>query len=92
MLGASAARLHTASTRTVLPVSTHLAPHHSPHHTRTQGIVGSNAFRDFTKEEVATPEAARKVLADRGVGHYWDAAANFDPDAAPLPSAVWDRQ
>jgi hypothetical protein len=41
---------------------------------------------------VATPEAARKVLADKGVAHYWDTAAAFDFDAAPLPSAVWERQ
>jgi hypothetical protein len=49
-----------------------------------QGEVGSASFKDFNKEEVASPEAARKLLDERGVAHYWDAAANFDFDAAPL--------
>lgn len=49
-----------------------------------QGVVAEPAFKDFVKEEVASPEAARKLLLDRGVAHYWDAAANFDFDAAPL--------
>lgn len=53
--------------------------------------MSSNAFKDFIKDEVATQEAARKLLEDRGVAHYWDAAANFDFDAAPLPSAVFER-
>lgn len=57
----------------------------------TQGVLSSNAFKDFIKDEVATQEAARKLLEDRGVAHYWDAAANFDFDAAPLPSAVFER-
>lgn len=56
-----------------------------------QGVVADNAFKDFIKEEVQTQEAARKLLEDKGVAHYWDAAANFDFDAAPLPSAVFDR-
>lgn len=50
--------------------------------------MASAAFKDFIKEEVETPEAARRLLEDRGLAHYWDAAANFDFDAAPLPSAV----
>jgi hypothetical protein len=57
-----------------------------------QGVVASNAFPDFIKEEVATQEAARKLLEDRGVAHYWDTAANFDFDAALLPSAVIFQQ
>lgn len=46
------------------------------------------AFKEFLKEEVASPEAARKLLEDRGVGHYWDAASNFDFDAAPLVELI----
>jgi len=55
-----------------------------------QGVVSDASFKDFIKEEVATPEAARKLLEDKGVVHYWDTAANFDFDAAPLPSAVFE--
>jgi hypothetical protein len=49
-----------------------------------QGEVGSASFKDFSKEEVASPEAARKLLDELGVAHYWDAAANFDFEAAPI--------
>lgn len=60
--------------------------------TQQQGVVARNAFNDFLREEVATVEAARKLLDDRGVAHYWDTAAAFDFDSPPVPSAVWDRQ
>jgi hypothetical protein len=53
-----------------------------------QGVVSSNAFKDFIKEEVSTQEAARKLLEDKGVAHYWDLAAAFDFDAAVVPSAA----
>eukprot|EP00882_Tetradesmus_deserticola_P023063 GHRQ01025094.1.p2 GENE.GHRQ01025094.1~~GHRQ01025094.1.p2 ORF type:complete len:166 (+),score=42.04 GHRQ01025094.1:1068-1565(+) len=49
-----------------------------------EGEVASASFKDFSKEEVASPEAARKVLAEQGVAHYWDAAANYDFEAGPL--------
>ncbi|KAF6262765.1 pre-mRNA processing factor 3-domain-containing protein [Scenedesmus sp. NREL 46B-D3] len=49
-----------------------------------EGEVGSASFNDFSKEEVASPEAARKLLDEQGVAHYWDAAANYDFEAAPL--------
>lgn len=29
-------------------------------------------------------EAARRVLEEAGLRHYWDAAAAFNPDEAPL--------
>jgi uncharacterized protein involved in high-affinity Fe2+ transport len=47
-------------------------------------VVGDAAFKDFIKAEVATPEAAKHLLEEKGVGHYWDAAAEFDFEAAPL--------
>eukprot|EP00775_Hariotina_reticulata_P001133 gene1133-1471_t len=53
-----------------------------------QGVVGAAAFKDFIKADVATPEAAKKLLEEKGVGHYWDAAAEFDFDAAPLVELV----
>jgi hypothetical protein len=43
--------------------------------------VASASFSDFSKEEVASAEAARKLLDERGVAHYWDAAANYDMEA-----------
>lgn len=46
--------------------------------------MGAPAFKDFVKEEAATPAAARKLLEQRGIAHYWDAAATFDPASAPL--------
>jgi hypothetical protein len=53
-----------------------------------QGVVKEAAFKEFTRHEAPTAEAARAILEKAGVAHYWDAAANFDPSAAPLPSAV----
>jgi hypothetical protein len=50
-----------------------------------QGVVKEPTFKKFVREEVATPAAARAWLEARGVGHYWDAAAHYDPDAAPQP-------
>lgn len=47
-----------------------------------------SAFKDFVRHEVSSEEAGRQIMSKAGVAHYWDAAANFDPSAAPLPSAV----
>lgn len=43
------------------------------------------AFKEFTKHDVSSAGAARRLLEERGVAHYWDAAVNFDPDAAVMP-------
>ncbi|GBF89299.1 hypothetical protein Rsub_02176 [Raphidocelis subcapitata] len=53
-----------------------------------EGVVKEPSFKEFGKHEAASAEAARAHLGRAGVAHYWDAAANFDPSAAPLPSAV----
>lgn len=53
-----------------------------------EGVVKAASFKEFSKQEAASGEAARALLEKAGVAHYWDAAANFDPAAAPLPSAV----
>lgn len=34
-------------------------------------------FKKFKVETVRTEAAARKLLADRGVPHYWDLCAAF---------------
>lgn len=62
-------------------------PYPPPHpaHPPMQGVVKEPTFKKFVREEVATPAAARAWLEARGVGHYWDAAAHYDPDAAPQP-------
>lgn len=53
-----------------------------------EGAVKENAFREFSRHEAKSAGEARAVMERAGVAHYWDAAANFDPAAAPLPSAV----
>ena len=53
-----------------------------------EGVVKEPAFKEFERHDVPTAAAARALLEHAGVAHYWDAAANFDPAAAPLPSAV----
>eukprot|EP00877_Chromochloris_zofingiensis_P011346 jgi/Chrzof1/6465/Cz18g12030.t1 len=50
-----------------------------------EGIVKDGAFKEFTKHDVSSAGAARRLLEERGVAHYWDAAVNFDPDAAVMP-------
>ena len=37
-------------------------------------------FQKFTVETVRTEAAARKLLADHGVPHYWDLCAAFNPE------------
>lgn len=49
-----------------------------------EGTVKKAAFKDFHIEYMRTPAAARKMLADHGVGHYWDAVVTFAPDQAPV--------
>jgi U4/U6 small nuclear ribonucleoprotein PRP3 len=53
-----------------------------------EGVVKDSAFKEFSKKEAADAAAARAVLERAGLAHYWDAAAAFDPNAAPLPSAL----
>jgi len=53
-----------------------------------EGVVKESSFKEFSRQEVADTATARALLERKGVAHYWDAAANFDPSAAPLPSAV----
>jgi hypothetical protein len=53
-----------------------------------EGVVKENSFKEFSRQEAASAEAGRALLERAGVAHYWDAATNFDPSAAPLPSAV----
>lgn len=50
-----------------------------------QGVVAQRAFHSFKSHAVAHPSAARALLEEAGVPHYWDAAANFLPEAAPPP-------
>ncbi|XP_052875814.1 protein RDM16-like isoform X2 [Gossypium arboreum] len=45
-----------------------------------QGSVAKSSFSRFSVHECITEAAARKVLADAGVGHYWDLAVNFSDD------------
>jgi hypothetical protein len=45
-----------------------------------QGVVKERRFKKFTVETVKTEAAARKLLADRGVPHYWDLCAAFTPE------------
>ena len=43
------------------------------------GVVKEQAFRGkFKTEEVRSEHEARRMLDDRGVGHYWDLAAAFE--------------
>ncbi len=48
-----------------------------------QGSVKERAFQGFTTHTAHSAEAARQLLAARGVGHYWDAAAGHAPQLAP---------
>lgn len=45
-----------------------------------QGSVAKPSFNKFHVHECRTEAAARKVLFDAGVGHYWELAANFSED------------
>lgn len=45
-----------------------------------QGSVAKPNFDKFLIQQCRTEAAARKYLADAGVGHYWDLAANFSED------------
>lgn len=47
-----------------------------------------SSFKEFARHDAPSAAAAREILERAGVAHYWDAAANFDPSAAPLPSAL----
>jgi len=43
-----------------------------------EGVVLKPSFRNFRFEPAPTEAAARKVLAERGVVHYYDMCKNFD--------------
>ncbi|KAJ7569353.1 hypothetical protein O6H91_01G074600 [Diphasiastrum complanatum] len=45
-----------------------------------QGSVAKPAFGKFLIQQCRTEVAARKFLADAGVAHYWDLAANFSDE------------
>ncbi|CAO2816527.1 unnamed protein product [Amaranthus hypochondriacus] len=45
-----------------------------------QGSVAKPSFHRFSVHDCRTEVAARKVFIDKGVGHYWDLAANFVDD------------
>eukprot|EP00897_Mesotaenium_endlicherianum_P004436 jgi/Mesen1/401/ME000010S_10855 len=45
-----------------------------------QGSVARPSFERFTIHQCRTAAAARKHMADAGVGHYWDLAINFPSD------------
>lgn len=53
-----------------------------------RGLVASGYFRQFKVEQPRPPDALRKLLADRGVAHYWDAAAGFSADGHGLADAL----
>ncbi|CAM9740533.1 unnamed protein product [Chrysoparadoxa australica] len=46
-----------------------------------QGVVLRRVFTGFKFQECATAETARKLLAQKGVPHYWDQVANHTPGA-----------
>ena len=37
-----------------------------------EGVAKEGSFDKFVVEQCRTDAAAKKLLADRGVGHYWD--------------------
>jgi hypothetical protein len=45
-----------------------------------QGAVKERAFQGFQTHTVHSAEAARQLLAAKGVGHYGDAAAGHAPE------------
>ena len=42
-----------------------------------EGRVVKPQFKSFRVEAARTPEAARKLLKERGCEHYWDMASRF---------------
>eukprot|EP01122_Echinamoeba_exundans_P009481 TRINITY_DN3371_c0_g1_i2.p1 TRINITY_DN3371_c0_g1~~TRINITY_DN3371_c0_g1_i2.p1 ORF type:complete len:572 (-),score=113.29 TRINITY_DN3371_c0_g1_i2:1571-3286(-) len=46
------------------------------------GEVLKSAFRDFRMHTSENDNAAKKFLAERGIGHYWDMAVVFDDKEA----------
>lgn len=45
-----------------------------------QGVVKEPHFRKFRAETVHSEAAAKKLLADRGVAHYWDLCSAYATD------------
>lgn len=46
-------------------------------------MVKDKAFKKFHCETLMDVTQAKGLLDAHGVGHYWDVAANFNPDEAP---------
>lgn len=42
-----------------------------------QGVVLHKAFHRFRIEAVADEEQGKRMLANAGVGHYWDLAKHY---------------
>lgn len=53
-----------------------------------RGLVAKGYFKLFKVEQPRPADAARKFLADRGVVHYWDAAASFSAEGRGLADAL----
>jgi hypothetical protein len=53
-----------------------------------RGLVAAGYFKMFKIEQPRPLDAARKYFADRGVAHYWDAAAGFNVDGQGLADAL----
>lgn len=48
-----------------------------------QGVVKQRAFKGgFKTETIPDATLAKALLDSLGIGHYWDAAATFNPDEA----------
>jgi hypothetical protein len=46
-------------------------------------VVKQRAFKGgFKTETLSDPTLAKALLDSLGIGHYWDAAATFNPDEA----------
>lgn len=49
-----------------------------------QGTVRDSVFDDFKLVECSSAPVAKQVLTEIGVGHYWDAAEQFNPEDEPI--------
>lgn len=72
-------RLNSASPHNPTPHNP-ANPHAHPVFLLSQGVVKERHFQKFTSEAVRTEAAARKVLADHGVAHYYDLCVAFNPE------------
>lgn len=53
-----------------------------------QGTVLGAAFPDFRVYKLGNPSAAKALLQQAGVGHYWDAAASFIPGGPAMEAML----